>query len=247
MTGSLVVLSGGMDSATALAVAIEEGPVLGAISFNYGQRHSKELQFAYQQAEARGIRHDVIDLQSFGMNVRSALTSGGAQQDGSFSASLVEVPDGHYAEESMKATVVPNRNMVMFSIAAGIALSRGAESVWVGVHAGDHFVYPDCRPAFINAINLALETAMEDMQAPGHQVPQLITPFISLGKHDIAQIGYDLDVDYALTWSCYKGGENHCGRCGTCVERKEAFLLAEVHDPTVYDDPDFEIAAYKTI
>lgn len=239
MTGSIVVLSGGMDSATALAVAREETTVLGALSFNYGQRHAKELHYAHEQAAAAGIRHDIVDLTSLGVLLDSALTSGGKDLE-----DRIEVPEGHYEADTMKATVVPNRNMIMFSIAAGVALSRGAETVWVGVHAGDHAVYPDCRSDFVDSMNDVFLEAMDEMSQPGHAVPALVAPFVHLSKDEIAVLGDRLGVNYALTWSCYKGGEIHCGKCGTCVERKEAFRLAGVIDPTKYEDPKFEIEAY---
>jgi 7-cyano-7-deazaguanine synthase len=144
----------------------------------------------------------------------------------------------------MKATVVPNRNMIMLSIAAGYAVTVGAYlGVWTGVHSGDHFIYPDCRPQFIQRVNDTVKVANEGFM---DWLPEAVTaPFLGIGKHDIARLGDELNVDYRKTWSCYKGGPIHCGRCGTCVERKEAFLLSGVIDPTEYEDPAFEIAAYR--
>ena len=148
------------------------------------------------------------------------------------------MPDGHYAEESMKITVVPNRNAIMLSIAYGVAVSKGANAVAAAFHGGDHFIYPDCRPGFINAF-----AAMQSHALEGLSNIQLYTPFVNLTKADIAVEGARLGVPFEYTWSCYKGGDLHCGRCGTCVERREAFDLAGVSDPTIYADPDFWRAA----
>jgi 7-cyano-7-deazaguanine synthase len=146
----------------------------------------------------------------------------------------VDVPDGHYAEETMKITVVPNRNAIMLSIAFGIASARGAEAVATAVHGGDHFIYPDCRPAFTESFETMQRHALEGMGEIS-----LYTPYVQTSKADIAAEGLRLGVDYRKTWSCYKGGEVHCGRCGTCVERREAFHLAGGIDPTVYADEVF--------
>ncbi|HEY7824400.1 MAG TPA: 7-cyano-7-deazaguanine synthase, partial [Acidimicrobiia bacterium] len=151
----------------------------------------------------------------------------------------IDVPDGHYAQETMKATVVPNRNAIMLAIATGIAVAEGAEVVATGVPAGDHFIYPDCRPDFFNPFAVAMEAANDGFTVDGFR---LEAPFISMTKADIAAYGSSIGVDYAITWSCYKGGEIHCGRCGTCVERIEAFLDAGVHDPTNYADRDFALS-----
>jgi len=217
------------------------------ISFNYGQKHKKELDFAAKLLDVRphdaekGVRvphvlssHEVIDLSKVTKLIsNSSLTSND-----------IEVPDGHYAEETMKATVVPNRNMIMIAIATGYAVNIGATSgVWLGMHGGDHFIYPDCRPGFVNAANNAV---MHGNDGCIKWIDQAINaPFMNVGKEKIVEFGNDLCVDYKNTWSCYKGGEIHCGRCGTCVERKEAFRLAEFADPTDYVDPDFEIEAYR--
>jgi 7-cyano-7-deazaguanine synthase len=227
MTGSLVVMSGGMDSATALYVARQDGHVQ-AVGFNYGQKHQKELRYAEAICADIDVPFDVVDITVLADFLSSSLT------DDDWA-----VPDGHYAEESMKQTVVPNRNMIMTSIAAGVALSRGLEYVYVGVHAGDHHVYPDCRPRFIEALNTAVFEGTEGMAKPGHREPQIVAPFMHMGKHDIAKAGHDLGVPYHMTWSCYKGDDVHCGTCGTCTERKEAFQLAEVPDPTIYADVEY--------
>jgi 7-cyano-7-deazaguanine synthase len=239
MTKSIVVVvSGGLDSVTALHYVHHNYPKhdLHVVSFNYGQRHSKELEFAKYHADLLDATHEVIDI------------SGITRLLGMSGSSLVsdtEVPDGHYAEESMKATVVPNRNMIMASIAAGYAVAISAEMLVLGVHAGDHFIYPDCRPRFFNALNAAVVLGNEGFgpisETPDYAAPQhyVETPFIDRTKTDIARVAKVLGVDVSKTWSCYKGGDIHCGTCGTCVERLEAFAEAEVEDTTPYADSKF--------
>ncbi len=226
---TIVICSGGLDSVTLAYKIAKEGELLGLISFDYGQRHKKELDFAARCAEDLAVSHDIIDIAHIG-----ALLSGSALTDD------VDVPDGHYAEESMKITVVPNRNAIMLTIAYGVASSRGAQAVATAIHGGDHFIYPDCRPGFARAFQ-----EMQDHALEGLGSITLHTPFIDRTKADIAAERDKLDVPFRKTWSCYKGGQIHCGRCGTCVERREAFHLAGVEDPTLYDDPDFWIEAIK--
>jgi 7-cyano-7-deazaguanine synthase len=241
MGRQVVVLSGGMDSGTLLwhVAATTDDPIM-TVSFNYNQRHKRELTYATALVRALGLKYEgrnicdiTVDLSHLAQLIagQSALVNPD-----------VAVPHGHYAEDSMKATVVPNRNMIMTSIAAGIAVANDGDAVWLGVHAGDHFVYPDCRPEFFNALNQAVQLGNEGF---GNGV-YLETPFINWTKAEIAEHGgKNLDVPYILTWSCYEGGVSHCGRCGTCVERKEAFREAHVVDPTLYDDPNFKIEAYR--
>ena len=226
----LVLLSGGMDSTTLLATSlvdpIEPQRVVAAtaVFVNYGQRHIRERQSAQAVADYYGIPLIELDLTSFGASVRSALT----HPD-------IAVPHGHYAEDTMKATVVPNRNATMLSAAAGIAASLGHTCVRTAVHAGDHAVYPDCRPEFVKALSAATTLGCG---------VSISAPFVNISKAGIAERGAALGVPYSLTWSCYEGGQpgdpdQHCGRCGTCVERAEAFALAGVTDPTNYADPDY--------
>jgi 7-cyano-7-deazaguanine synthase len=225
---AVVLCSGGIDSVTlAYQIAAENG-LDRLISFDYGQRHRREIEHAAGIAAALKARHDVIDIAGLGRFLTSSsLISGGDA-----------VPDGHYAESNMKSTVVPNRNAIMLSIAFGIAAGAKADAVGIAVHSGDHFIYPDCRPAFVDAFRAMQACALEGMWEV-----QLYAPFVGFTKADIVREGMRLGVPYEKTWSCYKGGEIHCGRCGTCVERREAFHLAGVPDPTVYEDPDYWIGA----
>ena len=216
---TLIVLSGGMDSTTALAWAKAEGhKIVGAVNFQYGSKHnSKEFFAARKIADHYGVELTYCDLDFVRQFFKSDLLKTGG-----------EVPEGHYADESMKRTVVPFRNGIMLSIAAGFAESIGADAVVLGNHFGDHAIYPDCRKEFIEPMAQAIELGT-------YAKIKLLSPFASMGKHDIANLGWKLGVPYELTWSCYKGQEKHCGKCGTCVERKEAFQLSGVIDPTEYE------------
>ncbi|SMF05509.1 7-cyano-7-deazaguanine synthase [Xaviernesmea oryzae] len=220
---TIVVCSGGLDSVSLAHKIAAEHELLGLISFDYGQRHRKELDFAGACARRLGVFHQIIDMRSIGREL-----SGSALTDD------VDVPDGHYAEETMRITVVPNRNAIMLSVAFGVAAARQADAVAIAVHGGDHFIYPDCRPGFIDAFQ-----TMQDHALDGYASVRLLAPYVNGSKADIVADGARHGTPFAETWSCYKGGERHCGRCGTCVERREAFHLAGVEDPTDYEDPDF--------
>lgn len=214
---TLVLLSGGMDSVTALHWAHAEHEVSGTVSFDYGSKHNHcEIPFAKWHADSLGVPHDVISLDFMNRLFTSDLLQSGG-----------DIPDGHYADENMKKTVVPFRNGIMLAIACGIAESRGAEGLVIAAHAGDHTIYPDCREPFMQGMAAA-------MREGTYARVELLRPFIHLDKAGIARLGAGLGVDYAQTWSCYKGGKVHCGTCGTCVERIEAFALAGLPDPTVY-------------
>jgi 7-cyano-7-deazaguanine synthase len=218
---AVVILSGGLDS-TVLAYLLSKGNFeLLLTSFDYGQRHRRELEFAKKTAARLGARHAILDLRDVGSEL-----SGSSLTD-----IAVDVPDGHYSEESMKATVVPNRNAIMLSIAYGIAVANKCHIVAAAFHTGDHVIYPDCRISFVAALGTALAMGNEWADP----VPQLHTPFITAPKDQIVTIGHRLQVPFEDSWSCYRGGEVHCGSCGTCTERIEAFRLAGVPDPTNYD------------
>ena len=212
-----VLLSGGMDSVTALHHAAREHDVVSALSFDYGSKHNaSEIPCAQWHAAQLGVPHTVIALPFVNEHFASDLLQSGG-----------DIPDGHYAEENMKRTVVPFRNGIMLSIAAGFAESRGAEGLVIAAHSGDHAIYPDCREPFMQAMSDAIRLGT-------YVEIEVLRPFINTDKTGIARLGAELAVDFARTWSCYKGGAIHCGTCGTCVERREAFLLAGLADPTPY-------------
>lgn len=220
---TLVICSGGLDSVSLAHRIANEHELTGLVSFDYGQRHRKELDFAAKCASRLGVPHHVIDIRPIGAHLTgSALTDD------------VEVPDGHYAEETMKATIVPNRNAIMLTIAFGLAAAQRADAVAIAVHGGDHFIYPDCRPGFIDAFQ-----AMQNEALDGYAKVKLFAPYVDVSKADIVIDGARHGTPFADSWSCYKGGEKHCGRCGTCVERREAFHLAGLEDPTQYEDREF--------
>ncbi|SLN68191.1 7-cyano-7-deazaguanine synthase [Falsiruegeria litorea R37] len=224
---TIVICSGGLDSVSLAHSIAADGNLFRLVSFDYGQRHRKELDYAAACATRLGVPHHIIDMRTIG----AALTGSALTDD-------IDVPDGHYAEDTMKVTVVPNRNAIMLTIAYGIAAANGDEAVATAVHGGDHFIYPDCRPAFTQAFDTMQRAALD-----GYADVALSTPFVHRSKADIVTEGARVGTPFADTWSCYKGGEHHCGRCGTCVERREAFDLAGVTDPTIYEDPDFWRAA----
>ena len=214
---AVVLLSGGMDSVAALYETLQTTRVVAALSFHYGSKHNdKEIPFAAFHARKFRVPHLVIPLSFIGEHFASDLLAGGG-----------DIPKGHYEEQSMKRTVVPFRNGIMLSVAAGLAESREARGLVIAAHAGDHAIYPDCREEFMSSMAVAIQLGT-------YANVELRRPFIDLTKAQIAARGAELGVDFAQTWSCYEGREIHCGECGTCVERREAFLLSGVADPTVY-------------
>lgn len=214
---SIIILSGGMDSVTLLHYRKDR--IALAVSFDYGSNHNvREIEFARKQCEILGIEHLVIPLEFMGRYFKSSLLEGADK-----------IPEGHYADKNMKSTVVPFRNGIMLSIACGLAESRGLLHVMMANHGGDHAIYPDCRPEFVKSMSEAMRNGTYD----GIDIE---AAFTDITKGDIAKIGARLGVDYSLTYSCYKGREKHCGKCGTCVERREAFIKAGIEDPTVYED-----------
>ncbi len=214
---SIIIVSGGMDSVTLLCEYKDRIAV--GVSFDYGSNHNaREIPFARQHCEILGIEHIVIDLAFMPQYFKSSLLDGAGA-----------IPEGHYADDNMKSTVVPFRNGIMLSIAAGIAESRGLKYVMMANHGGDHTIYPDCRQEFVNAMSEATKAGT----FPGIEI---LAPYTGITKADIARRGKALGIDYSKTWSCYKGGEYHCGKCGTCVERKEAMRDAAIVDTTIYDE-----------
>lgn len=214
---SVIIVSGGMDSITLLYDHKDE--IALGISFDYGSNHNaREIPFAKMHCERLGIKHITINLDFMHQYFKSSLLDGADA-----------IPEGHYADDNMKSTVVPFRNGIMLSIAIGIAESNDLDQVFIANHGGDHTIYPDCRPEFIKAIDSAAN-------AGTYNNVKVIAPYTQITKSDIARIGKKLGIDYTETWSCYKGGERHCGKCGTCVERKEALSEAGIEDCTIYEE-----------
>ena len=216
MKNSAIIVSGGMDSITLLYDHKDE--IALGISFDYGSNHNaREIPSAKMHCERLGIKHITINLDFMHQYFKSSLLDGAEA-----------IPEGHYADDNMKSTVVPFRNGIMLAIAIGIAESNNLDQVFIANHGGDHTIYPDCRPEFINAIDAAAT-------AGTYNNVKVIAPYTKITKSDIARIGKRLGTDYAETSSCYKGGEVHCGKCGTCVERKEALAEAGIEDKTIYE------------
>lgn len=215
---AVAVVSGGLDSTVMLWWLLDRGYRVEALTVDYGQRHIREIDHALEICSRADVSHQVLALPQL-----RSIMRGSSQTDDS-----VDVPDGHYTDESMKATVVPNRNMILLALATALAVSEKAESVAYAAHAGDHSIYPDCRPEFADIMGAAM------WMADWHRV-KLLRPFIAMTKADIIRVGDQLGVPMKLTWSCYRAGDKHCGTCGTCVERREAFKQAGIKDPTVYE------------
>lgn len=216
MKDSVIIVSGGMDSIT-LLYEYKERIALG-VSFDYGSNHNaREIPFAELHCRRLGIPHLTIPLDFIHRYFRSSLLEGAEA-----------IPEGNYDDDNMKSTVVPFRNGIMLSIAAGLAESRGLHYVMMANHGGDHTIYPDCRPAFVDAMSQATE-------AGTYVGVQVSAPYTQITKTDIARRGAALGIDYTETWSCYKGGERHCGKCGTCRERIEALAEAGIEDHTLYE------------
>ncbi len=212
-----IIVSGGMDSVT-LLYDLKDRIALG-ISFDYGSNHNaKEIAFAKLHCERLGIKHVVIQLAFMSAYFKSALLEGADA-----------IPDGSYADSNMISTVVPFRNGIMLSIAVGMAESQGLSNVLIANHSGDHAIYPDCRPAFIDSFCAATE-------AGTYAGVKVLAPYMYKSKGEIAAIGKSLGIDYSETWSCYKGGEHHCGTCATCIERQEAMRQANINDTTIYEN-----------
>ena len=216
---AVVIYSGGMDSFTVLHVAKQQGYDLYALSFNYGQRHSKELDVAASVCETEAIPHKVVDITAIN----------GLLQGSSLTSTDIDIPTGDYAEDNMKSTVVPNRNMILLSMAIGYAVSIGANKVFYGAHSGDHDIYPDCRPEFVDAMNAVSALA-------NYEEVEVVSPFLHESKLTILKTGLDLGLDYGQSWTCYQGLKKACGKCGSCIERRGAFTAMGMQDPLPYFD-----------
>ena len=213
---TVAVISGGMDSITMLHDLNAQGHQLKAISFNYGQRHSKELLLASENAKLLGITHKIVDM----LFMKELVSNSSLTGD-------IDVPEGHYADENMKLTVVPNRNMIMASLAIGYAVNEDFNGIAMGIHSGDHAIYPDCRPEFHSALRTASLIA-------NYEPVEVYAPYLYADKTEIIKQGLKVGVDYAKTWTCYKGGNVACGVCGSCQERLEAFKNNNMEDPLDY-------------
>ncbi|GGF72020.1 7-cyano-7-deazaguanine synthase QueC [Alteromonas lipolytica] len=213
----IVIYSGGMDSFTVLNKALEDGKTPLALSFDYGQRHKKELDYAARVCAELNIPHKIVDISAI-----NSLVGGSALTDD------IDVPEGHYEEPSMKTTVVPNRNMILLSMAVGYAVSENATKVYYGAHSGDHAIYPDCRPEFVRKMNDVCAIA-------NYEAVEIVTPYLEVSKTAILTDGLRMGLDYGKTWTCYNGREKACGQCGACQERLEAFRDNHQTDPLDYE------------
>ncbi|AOW78804.1 7-cyano-7-deazaguanine synthase [Colwellia sp. PAMC 20917] len=218
MTNKVVVIySGGMDSFTVLNRALHDGKEVFALTFDYGQRHVKEIEFASTVCQSLDVNHKIIDISSI-----NQLLAGSSLTDN------IDIPEGHYEAESMKSTVVPNRNMILLSLAVGYAVSVGASQVYYGAHSGDHAIYPDCRPEFVMKMNEVCKIA-------NYESVEIFSPYLTVTKSDILTDGLKMGLSYDNTWTCYNGREKACGKCGACQERLEAFSDNNVTDPLSYE------------
>ncbi|MEP1554059.1 MAG: 7-cyano-7-deazaguanine synthase QueC [Paraglaciecola sp.] len=213
----VVIFSGGMDSFTVLNLAVKQGFEVFALSFDYGQRHKKELEYAARACSNLGVHHKIVDISAINQLI-----------GGSSLTSDIEVAEGHYEEDSMKTTVVPNRNMILLSMAVGYAVSINANKVFYGAHSGDHAIYPDCRPEFVHKMNDVCAIA-------NYEAVEIVTPYLDVSKTAILTAGLEMNLDYNQTWTCYNGREKACGKCGACQERLEAFTENGVTDPLAYE------------
>ena len=213
----VVIYSGGMDSFTVLNRAIKDGKEVFALSFDYGQRHVKELKYAAKVCKGLNVAHKVIDISAI-----NQLLAGSSLTDD------IDIPEGHYEAENMKPTIVPNRNMILLSLAVGYAVSVEASQVYYGAHSGDHAIYPDCRPEFVSKMN-------DVCQIANYEAVEIFSPYLNVDKTAILTDGIAMSLDYSNTWTCYNGRKKACGKCGACQERLEAFANNNITDPVPYE------------
>jgi 7-cyano-7-deazaguanine synthase len=214
----VVIYSGGMDSFTVLNRALKDGKQVYALSFDYGQRHVKELSCASDVCKLLNVKHKIIDISAI-----NQILAGSSLTDD------IDIPEGHYQADNMKSTVVPNRNMILLSLAVGYAVSVGASQVYYGAHSGDHAIYPDCRPEFVAKMN-------DVCQIANYQAVEIYSPYLNDSKTAILADGIAMNLTYNNTWTCYNGREKACGKCGACQERLEAFRENKLVDPLDYED-----------
>lgn len=214
---AVVIYSGGMDSFTILNKALNENYELYALTFDYGQKHNKEIEYAKAVCHELGVNHRIVNIGAINQLLQSSSLTSDA-----------EIPQGHYEEANMKSTVVPNRNMILLSLAIGYAVDIGATKVFYGAHSGDHAIYPDCRPEFVHAMN-------EVARIANYQPVEIVTPYLYSSKGSILADGLKMKLNYSKTWTCYNGREKACGKCGSCLERLEAFAENNVSDPLSYE------------
>ena len=217
---AILIYSGGMDSYTLLHHILDQGLAvneIAALTFNYGQKHVKEVAFAQRVCKQLDMHHKVVDISAI-----NSLMGGSSLTDD------IEVPEGHYEADNMQSTVVPNRNMILLSMAVAYAVSLEADNVYYGAHSGDHAIYPDCRPEFVQKMD-------EVCRIANYQSVSINTPFINMSKIEILTRGLSLGLDYSQTWTCYNGREHACGKCGACAERIEAFTENGQTDPLTYE------------
>ena len=213
----VVIFSGGMDSFTVLNRALKDGKEVYALTFDYGQKHVKEIACASKVCQQLGVAHKVIDISAI-----NQLLAGSSLIDD------IDIPEGHYEADNMKSTVVPNRNMILLSLAVGYAVSVKASQVYYGAHSGDHNIYPDCRPEFVMKMN-------DVCQIANYDAVEIFSPYLTDNKSDILTDGLKMGLSYENTWTCYNGREKACGKCGACQERLEAFADNNVTDPIPYE------------
>ena len=212
MSSVLVVYSGGLDSYTLLNKAMKKFDRVEAITFNYGQKHNKEIEYAKSNCAELNIKHEVVNLDLENILAGSALVGD------------IDIPEGNYDKEKMKQTIVPNRNMIMISVAASLVIKNDIKYLWYAAHSGDHEIYPDCRPEFIDKMAAALEIC------DYHKI-KFEAPFQNLSKSEIVATGLSMDLDYSKTWTCYEGKEKPCGKCSACLERALSFEANNTEDP----------------